>query len=231
MIKNPINPDLALWIGAIERIYNSGIRRIAGIHRGFATAGKSKYRNDPMWQIALSLKSELPNVSLICDPSHIGGTRDMIYPVSQKAIDLDYDGLMIETHFDPDNAWSDAKQQVTPTRLKEILNEVRIRKSKTDNAEFNSRLEDIRSKIDRVDQEILEALSARMKYVEEIGEYKKENNVTVFQAERWIDIFRSRPELAKKLGLSKSFIENLFKMVHDESIRIQEHIMNSETAE
>ncbi len=230
IIKNPINPDLPLWIGAIERIYNSGIRHIAALHRGFSASGESKYRNDPMWQIALNLKSELPNLPLLCDPSHIGGTRDLIYEISQKAIDLDYDGLMIETHIDPSKALSDAKQQVTPKRLAEILNEVKIRKSKSDDVEFNNHLDELRLKIDRVDREILEALASRMKYVEQIGEYKKENNVTVFQAQRWIQVFQTRPQLAKELGLGKNFIEQLFKLVHDESIRIQTVIMNSETA-
>ncbi|MEN7550583.1 chorismate mutase [Rapidithrix thailandica] len=231
IVKNPINPDLALWLGAIERIYNSGIRDIAALHRGFSSHEETKYRNSPMWQLPITLKSKFPNISLLCDPSHIAGTRDLIYPVSQKAIDLDYDGLMIETHCDPDNALSDAKQQITPDRLAEVLAEVKIRKNKTDDVEFNSHLDDLRLKIDRVDKELLENLATRMNLVTEIGEYKRDNNVTVFQAERWIEVFQTRPALAKELGLTKRFAEQLYKLIHDESIRIQTKIMNSEPAE
>lgn len=230
MIKNPINPDVALWRGAIERIYGAGVRQIAGIHRGFSSFEKTQYRNVPMWKLAIALKTEIPNLPLICDPSHIGGTRDLIYPVSQKAIDLDFDGLMIETHRDPDNAWSDASQQVTPKRLAEILNEVKIKKSTTDAEEVNSKLDTLRGKIDRLDNELLEVLSQRMGVVNEIGDYKRDNNLTVFQASRWIDIFQNRPEQAAKLGLSKNFMEQLFKLVHDESIRLQTAVVNTEKA-
>ncbi len=230
IIKNPINPDLALWIGAIERIYNAGIRQIAALHRGFSSHEKSKYRNLPMWQMPISLKSQLPNLAMLCDPSHIGGTRDLIFPISQKAIDLNYDGLMIETHHNPDEAWSDAKQQVTPARLAEILNSVKIRSTSSDDEEFNNHLTQLREKIDRVDKELLEILATRMGYVEQIGEYKRENNVTAFQASRWIDVFQSRPEWAKQLGLNRHFTEHLFKLIHDESIRHQTHILNSEPA-
>ncbi len=230
IIKNPINPDLALWMGGIERIYNSGIRQIAALHRGFSSYDEKKYRNAPMWQLAIELKSKMPHLPMLCDPSHIGGTRDLIYPVSQKAIDLNYDGLMIETHIDPDNAWSDAKQQVTPKRLAEILNEVKVRANSSDDAEFNSHLTDLRDKIDRVDKELIGVLATRMEYVEAIGEYKRDNNVTVFQANRWIDIFQSRPEWAGQIGLNKEFTEQLFKLVHDESIRQQTRVLNSEPA-
>ncbi len=230
IVKNPINPDLALWMGAIERIYNAGIYKIAALHRGFSSHDKSKYRNLPMWQIPISLKSELPNLPILCDPSHIGGTRDLIYPISQKAIDLNYDGLMIETHWTPDDAWSDAKQQVTPQRLAEILNAVKIRKTSSDDAEFNNHLTELREKIDRVDKELIEILATRMKYVEQIGEYKRENDVTIFQADRWIDVFQSRPQWAEQLQLNKVFTEQLFKLIHDESIRQQTRILNSEPA-
>ncbi|MCS6831984.1 MAG: chorismate mutase [Flammeovirgaceae bacterium] len=229
MVKNPINPDLALWIGAIERLYNAGLRQIAAIHRGFSSHQKTKYRNEPMWQMANNFRSELPHVPILCDPSHIAGDRNLIQPLSQKAIDLGYDGVMIETHRDPDNAWSDAKQQVTPKRLAEILNSIKIRRSTSSDAEYVSHLEELRAKIDRVDTEIIELLAQRMQYVEKIGEYKKENNVAVFQADRWIHIFQTRPEYAQKLGLKKSFIEQLLKLIHDESLRIQTVVMNSET--
>jgi len=214
----------------MERIYNSGIRQIAALHRGLSSYDEKKYRNAPMWQLAIELKSKMPHLPMLCDPSHIGGTRDLIYPVSQKAIDLNYDGLMIETHIDPDNAWSDAKQQVTPKRLAEILNEVKVRANSSDDAEFNSHLTDLRDKIDRVDKELIGVLATRMEYVEAIGEYKRDNNVTVFQANRWIDIFQSRPDWAGQIGLNKEFTEQLFKLVHDESIRQQTRVLNSEPA-
>ncbi|PWJ43971.1 chorismate mutase [Sediminitomix flava] len=231
IVKNPINPDLALWMGAIERIYNSGIRNIAALHRGFSSHQKSKYRNEPMWSLAIALKSELPNLPILCDPSHIAGNRDLILPISQKAIDLDFDGLMIETHYDPTNAWSDAAQQVTPERLAEILNTIKIKQSSSDNPEFVHNLEDLRKQIDTIDTEILEALHHRMKVVDKIGEYKRDNNVTVFQADRWIDVFQNRPNQAQKLELNKTFVEQMFKLIHDESIRIQTKVVNTEKSE
>lgn len=229
IVKNPINPDLALWMGAIERIYNAGIRQIAALHRGFSSFEKTKYRNVPMWQIPLSLKSKMPSLPILCDPSHIGGTRESIQPISQKAIDLNYDGLMIETHCNPDEAWSDAKQQVTPKRLGEILDAIRIRKPVSDDPVFNTKLDDLRQQIDNVDREVLECLAARMSLVSQIGDYKKDNNVTAFQAERWIKVFQTRPEWGEQLNLNKPFVEQLLKLMHDESIRIQTKILNTET--
>lgn len=229
MIKNPINPDLALWEGAIERIYNAGIRQIAAIHRGFSSFEKTKYRNVPMWNLAIALKSNLPSVPLICDPSHIGGKRDLILPVSQKAMDLNYDGLMIETHYNPDQAWSDKEQQVTPARLAEILHAIKIRQVISENQEFNSILEMMRQQIDRADQELLEVLANRERLVEKLGEYKKQNNVTVFQADRWLEIFKTRAEWGGKLQLDQEFVGKIFKLIHDESIRLQTKIMNAES--
>jgi chorismate mutase len=221
IIKNPINPELALWLGAIERIHNAGVSNIAALHRGFSTLEKTKYRNEPMWQLALDLKSSLPDLPLFFDPSHVGGKRDLISPLSQKALDLDYDGLMIESHIDPDNAWSDASQQVTPQRLGEILNDLQIREASSDNIEFISHLEELRSKIDRLDKELVETLAARTKLVEQIGDYKRENNVTIFQVDRWLKVFQTRPEWAAKAGVDRNFVGHLFKLIHDESIRIQ----------
>lgn len=228
IVKNPINPDLALWVGALERIYNSGVRHLAALHRGFSSFEKTEFRNVPMWNLAIELKTELPTIPLICDPSHIAGKRELIYKVSQKAMDLDYDGLMIETHWNPEKAWSDAAQQVTPEALAALLKELHYKRKRTDDQVFNSHLEDLRKKVDRVDNELLEILATRMALVEEMGEYKRDNNITVFQADRWIDIFQSRPQLAQKLGLSKSFAEQLFKLVHDESIRIQTKVLHTE---
>jgi chorismate mutase len=221
IVKNPLNPELALWIGALERIHNAGITNLAAMHRGFSTMEKTKYRNAPMWQIAIELQSSLPELPIFFDPSHTGGKRDLIYPLAQKALDLDYDGLMIETHIDPDNAWSDASQQVTPERFREILGQLKIREAHVEDTEFNSHLDELRNKIDLLDREIVEALAARKHLVEKLGEYKKQNNVTVFQVDRWIKIFQTRPEWGEKMGLDKNFVGHVFKLIHDESIRVQ----------
>lgn len=229
LVKNPINPELALWIGALERIYKAGIEKVGAIHRGFSSYQKSRYRNQPYWQIPLSLKSQFPDLPLIADPSHIAGTRSLIQEVSQKAMDLGYDGLMIETHPDPDHALSDAQQQITPASLGQLLSVLRISKPSSSNALFVNKLEGLREKIDNLDQELIDTLATRMKLVEQIGEYKKENNVTVFQLERWQEIIQTRPEWAGKQQLAIDFITELFKTIHDESIRIQTEIVNKET--
>jgi chorismate mutase len=229
LVKNPINPDLALWIGALERVNNAGIKQIGAIHRGFSSFQKSRFRNQPLWQIPLELKSRFPELPLIGDPSHIAGNRTLIAEVSQKALDLGYDGLMIETHPDPDHAWSDAAQQVTPARLAEILGQLRIAERSSSNAIFLNHLEALREKIDQIDQELLENLSTRMKLIEKIGEYKKDNNVTVFQLERWNEIMQTRPEWGAQAQLAADFIRELYRVIHDESIRIQTDIMNKES--
>ena len=228
IVKNPVNPDLGLWVGGIERIYRAGVHKIAALHRGFSAYEKGKYRNPPMWQIPIALKSKLPDIPLFCDPSHIGGARDMIYPVSQKAIDLNYDGLMVETHIDPDSAWSDAQQQVTPTVLKTILDAIRIPKPTSDDPMFNSKLVHLREKIDQVDHELIDALAARQRLVEQIGDYKKEQNISVFQVERWLQVFQQRPEWGSQQGMRAEFVELLYKLIHDESIRAQTAIMEDQ---
>jgi chorismate mutase len=229
LVKNPINPDLALWIGAIERVYNAGITQLGAIHRGFSSFQRSRFRNQPLWQIPLELKSRYPDLPLIVDPSHISGNRAMIFEVSQKALDLGYDGLMIETHPDPDNALSDAQQQVTPTALAEILQQLRITEKSSSNIIFLNQLEALRENIDQIDQEVLENLSTRMRLIEKIGEYKKDNNVTVFQLERWNEIMKTRPDWASNLQLAREFIMELYRVIHDESIRVQTDIMNKES--
>ncbi|MDQ3393380.1 MAG: bifunctional 3-deoxy-7-phosphoheptulonate synthase/chorismate mutase type II [Bacteroidota bacterium] len=229
LIKNPINPDLELWLGAIERIYNAGITKIGAIHRGFSSHQKSKYRNMPAWQLPIELKRRLPNLPMICDPSHIAGDSKMIYDLCQKALDMDYDGLMIETHRDPANAWSDAKQQVNPLQLHEILQKLKVRKSNSNDETFNSRLEDIRHQIDQADREILECLANRMSLVKKIGDCKKEENVAVFQVDRWNDIFKSRAEWGESFGLDPKYITELYKIIHNESIRRQTDLMNNPT--
>lgn len=229
LIKNPINPDLGLWQGAIERVFNAGVTKLAAIHRGFSSYQKSKFRNSPTWQIAIELKSTFPTLPLICDPSHIAGHRSMILEVSQKALDLGYDGLMIETHPDPELALSDADQQIPLPGFSELLNQLRFTKKHSNDALFISQLEQLREKIDHIDQELIEVLSLRKQLIEKIGEYKKENNVTVFQLERWNEILQTRTSWGEAKSLSDQYIQSIYRSIHDESIRIQTEIMNKET--
>lgn len=219
-IKNPVNPDLALWIGAIERIYGAGARKIAVIHRGFSTT-ESRYRNAPMWQLALALKTEIPNLPIIGDPSHMGGKRAYLAELSQKFLDLNYDGLMIESHPNPDEAWSDAAQQLTPQALHHLLNELHIRVGRQDKKDgsFQDELGILRQKIDSLDKELIELLRLRMNLVEQVCDYKIANNVAIFQTERWNDIFKSRIEWAEKLQLNPTFVEEIYKLLYIESIR------------
>ncbi|MDO6390043.1 bifunctional 3-deoxy-7-phosphoheptulonate synthase/chorismate mutase type II [Pontibacter sp. BT731] len=227
MVKNPVNPDLALWIGAIERIYQAGITDLAAIHRGFSSYQPSKYRNAPVWQIPIELKARFQNLPVIVDPSHIGGTRDLIYPLSQRALDMGCDGVMIETHPNPAEALSDAEQQVTPAALADILSKLQVRKTNYDDAELVNRAEELRLKIDAADHDLIGALAQRMALVEQIGEYKKQNNVQVLQLERWKEIFRTRADWAAEAGISPAFVEELYKLIHVESIRKQTSIMQA----
>jgi len=227
LVKNPINPDLALWLGAIERISNVGVTKIGAIHRGFSSFKQTRYRNLPMWQIPLELKRTLGSIPLICDPSHICGTRDNIFEVSQNAIDLDYDGLIIETHRDPENAWSDAAQQVTPEVLGAMIKNLKFRNPTSKDKDFITVLTELREQIDHVDKELFEILAQRMDIVEKMGLYKKKNNVTVFQKDRWQEISDTRNKWSEELGLNPEFTWDLFKLIHDASIRRQEHILNS----
>lgn len=226
LIKNPVNPDLALWIGGIERIYNAGITRIGAVHRGFSTYDKSKYRNIPEWQLAIELQSRFPDLPLICDPSHITGRRDMILQVSQQALDLNYDGLMIETHIDPDNAWSDAAQQVTPSTLKQIFRDLKIRNQTSSAGDFNLKMAKLRASIDETDTKIMEYIGNRMKIAEQIGALKKEENISVLQTQRWKEILVKMIAEGEEKGLSEEFILRLFRAIHQESIVHQEKIIN-----
>ncbi|WP_291944721.1 chorismate mutase [Chitinophaga sp.] len=228
LIKNPINPDLELWIGAVERIQKAGISKVGLIHRGFSSYGNTQYRNAPMWHLAIELKRRMPELPMICDPSHISGRRDILQEVSQEAIDLDYDGLMVETHVDPDNAWSDAKQQITPEKFAEMLNAMVWRREHTDKKDFNSALEKLRAQINQVDDEIMLLLGNRMKIAEKIGTYKKENNITILQTNRWNEILERNIAKGEKLGLTKEFILKYFDAVHLESINRQNRVMNED---
>ena len=226
LVKNPVNPDLSLWIGGVERLYNAGIKKLGVIHRGFSTYEKTKYRNIPEWQIAIELQSRFPDLPLICDPSHITGKRNMIQEVSQQALDLNYDGLMIETHTDPDNAWSDVAQQVTPTVLKQILIDLKVKKVTTDEDDYNTEMIKLRANIDIADTKLLEILGNRMKVAEKIGALKKEKNVAVLQNKRWNEILVKMILDGEEKGLSEEFILKLFKAIHQESILHQEKIIN-----
>jgi chorismate mutase len=226
LVKNPVNPDLALWIGAVERLHTANIKKLGVIHRGFSTYSKSKYRNNPEWQIAVDFQTRYPDIPLICDPSHITGKRDMILEVSQTALDLNYDGLMIESHWDPDNAWSDAAQQVTPTALMHIFKDLRIRKEQDDEAGYQSQLSVLRAQIDVIDNSIIETLGKRMKTADAIGALKKERNVAVLQSKRWNEILGKMILAGEEEGLSEEFILRVFKAVHQESIVHQEKVMN-----
>ena len=227
LVKNPVNPDLALWIGGVERLYNAGIKKLGVIHRGFSTYEKTKYRNIPEWQIAIELQNRFPDLPLIIDPSHITGRRDMIQEVSQQALDLNYDGLIIETHADPDNAWSDAAQQVTPTVLKQIFEDLKVKKESTEENDFNTEMIKLRASIDIADSKLLEILGNRMKIAEQIGSLKKEKNVAILQNKRWNEILGKMILEGEDKGLSEEFILKIFKAIHQESIAHQEKIVNS----
>lgn len=231
MVKNPINPDLQLWIGALERINQAGITRLGAIHRGFSPLSKSEYRNEPTWEIPIELKRLIPELPLICDPSHISGNRVLIERVSQKAYDLQMNGLMIESHPDPDNALSDAKQQITPKTLGKILGRLIIRSSDTEDIDFELRLKELRNKIDKIDQEILEVMSSRMQVAEEIALHKKEHNITILQLSRYEEIMNSRIERGETLKLKGDFVKSLYELVHQNSIKIQTEIMNTKSEE
>ena len=226
MVKNPINPDVELWCGAIERLTKVGIRRIAAIHRGFSSYAETKYRNAPNWQLPIELKRRRPDLPIVCDPSHIAGKHELLQEVSQRAMDLNFDGLMIETHINPEKAWSDARQQITPEGLKSLLNDLVLRVMDPGSNGFMQQLEGFRSEIDRYDDELMRVLESRMKVAEQIGECKKENNVTILQSGRWDDIVEKSIAIANKKGLSVEFIKKIFSAIHQESINKQTKIMN-----
>lgn len=226
MIKNPINADLELWIGGIERLHNAGITRLAAIHRGFSTHRKTQYRNQPMWEIPIELMRRIPNLQMINDPSHICGNRTLLAKVAQKAMDLNFDGLMIETHPTPDEAWSDAAQQIVPMQLMALVQQLVIRNKNVADDSNRLYLEQLRRQIDDIDHELLHLISNRMKVAEKIGKVKKEHNIAVFQLERWAEILHQAIQNGQQLGLSEDFVETLLNAIHKESINHQIQIMN-----
>jgi chorismate mutase len=228
LVKNPLHPDLQLWIGALERINNAGINKIAAVHRGFHTFNNKEYRNLPKWELVIELKMLCPDLPIICDPSHICGNTSLIPGVAQKAFDLDMSGLMIETHCRPDKALSDAGQQITPKELQRIISKLVVRKATFNDALFENKLEELRSIIDRSDEDIISAMARRMAIVREIGEYKKEKDITILQLERWQEILKNQLKTGPGIGLDKEFIKKLYLLIHDESIRLQTEVMNME---
>lgn len=223
LVKNPVNPDLELWIGAMQRIYNAGIRQIGAIHRGFSAYGKHLYRNMPQWHIPIELRRRMPELTLICDPSHIGGKRELVAPLSQQAMDMGFGGLIVESHCDPDRAWSDKSQQVTPEVLNFILNMLVVR----DTTQTTESLTLLRQQIDQIDNDLLEALSKRMRISREIGQYKKEHSMPVVQTGRYDDILNSRAAAAEELGMNGDFMKTVYQAIHEESVRQQIEVLNN----
>jgi len=228
IVKNPVNPDLSLWIGALERINNAGITKLAAIHRGFSSHEKSAFRNEPMWDLAISLKTHAPDLPIICDPSHICGNRELIPYIAQKALDLDMQGLIIESHIDPSVAWTDAKQQLTPAALNDIMSRLEVRKSEAGTPDVKDALSILRNEIDKIDDLLIQKVAERMNIVEKIGNYKKDNGITILQVNRWEEILNKRVTYGSALKLSKEFTEKFLELLHSESIRKQTEIMNKD---
>ena len=228
MVKNPVNPDVQLWIGAFERLNQAGIKNLVGIHRGFTPFRETKYRNYPNWTTFIELRRLVPNLPVICDPSHIAGKREYLYEVAQKAFDMGMDGLMIESHRDPDCALSDKNQQVTPNDLAKILDRLVIRNVTVNNKQFENQLEMLRTRIDALDTEMMEILASRVEITRQIGHYKRENNVTALQINRWTELMNKRLSLAEKLNLNKTFVQILFQLIHEDSVRMQTEILDEE---
>ena len=226
MIKNPVNPDAQLWMGAVERVHRAGIKNIVGIHRGFTPFRETKYRNYPNWKTFIELKRMLPNLPIICDPSHIAGKREYLFEISQKAFDMGMDGLMLESHRDPSVALSDAAQQLTPANLGKLLDKLVIRYENTDNPDFENQLDILRNRIDSIDSELLETLSSRIGIVKQIGQYKRDNNVTALQINRWTQLMESRVNIGKEMDLNETFVKILFQLIHEDSVRMQTEIMD-----
>jgi chorismate mutase len=229
LIKNPINPDVKLWMGAIERIAKAGISKIGVIHRGFSSFGSSKYRNEPRWQLAIELKRQIPNIQIICDNSHICGRRDTLAMVAQRAMDLQMDGLMTEVHPTPDEAWSDAAQQITPATFGDLVKGLKVRSDSTDDVEFLEHIDDLRHQIDHIDNDLLDLYGKRMKLAEAIGKYKKKNNIAILQSHRWNEILEQSMAKGREKGLSDGFVAQVLTAMHQESINHQTKVMNEKS--
>ena len=226
LVKNPVNPDVELWIGALERINGAGITHIGAIHRGFSSYGKSAYRNDPHWQIPIELRRRIPGLPIINDPSHISGKREIVMELCQTAIDLDFDGLIVETHCNPEHAWSDAAQQITPQHLEYIIKNLVLRKQDVEHNKAVT-LEELRMQIDKLDDEVLQLMEQRMNIAEKIGIFKKANNVTILQSNRWNELLKKRINVGLSKGLSEGFVQKIYLAIHEESIQRQKMIMKN----
>ena len=231
MVKNPINPDLALWAGAIERLHKAGLHKLAAIHRGFADPYDKIYRNKPNWNLAMQLKLELPEIEIINDPSHIAGKSEMIQDVSQRALNFGMDGLMIETHPDPKNAWSDARQQLSPTELGQLLENISFKQMVDMEKEIPANLKEMREAVDHIDQKLIDLLSDRFHLIDQIGAYKKAHKLSVYQGARWQDVLENRIKLGMQKDMSEKFMKSLLVAIHDESVKRQEKQIASKTAE
>ncbi len=228
MVKNPVNPDVQLWMGALERLNQAGLKNLVAIHRGFTPFSETKYRNYPNWKTVIELRQLMPNLPIICDPSHISGKREFLFEISQKAFDLGLDGLMLESHIDPSCALSDKDQQVTPAELAKILDRLVIKYTSSNDPLFENMLDTLRSRIDGIDHEIIEILASRMEIVKQIANYKKQNKVTALQINRWTQIMEDRTNIARKLNLDETFIKIIFQLIHEDSVRQQTEIMDAE---
>jgi chorismate mutase len=225
MVKNPLSPDLELWVGAIERVYSAGIRKIAAVHRGFTPYDKSRYRNLPKWELAIELRSRIPSLPVICDPSHMSGKASLVPETAQKALDMNMAGLMIEVHNDPAHALSDKEQQLDPDGFERMMGQLLFRKSTSGDSGFINHLEELRNRIDSIDHQLIGLLAARMRISEEMGEFKCRNGVTVFQLERWLEILKSRTQHGISEGLDREFVGRVIRIIHEESIRCQDEVM------
>ena len=226
LVKNPLGPDVDLWLGAIERLYAIGIRKIAGVHRGFTPYEKTHFRNIPKWELPIELRSREPSLPVICDPSHMAGRVDLVSVIAQKALDMNMGGLMIEVHNDPSKALSDREQQLDPAGFEEMMKNLIFRTPTSADIRFRNQLEELRDQIDSIDYQLIELVASRMRLSEKMGEYKCRNNVTVFQLNRWLEIMQTRTEHGLHAGLDKEFVEHLIKLIHEESIRYQDNIMD-----
>lgn len=229
LVKNPVNADLDLWIGALERLNRAGVKKLGVIHRGFSTFDKIKYRNDPQWQVAIELRSRYPELPFFVDPSHLGGSKDYILEISQRSLDLGFEGLMIESHCNPSVALSDAKQQLTPSELSDLLyNQVVVRDKDSDSPQWKENIDQLRAKIDVIDENILYALGSRMRISRQIGEYKKDNNIAIIQASRWDSLLGKVMEKGRGYGLTEKFLNDVFNAIHEASVEIQNEIISGQ---
>lgn len=231
LVKNPVNPDLDLWVGALERLNQCGVRKLGVIHRGFSSFEKIRYRNNPEWQLAIELRSLYPDMPFFCDPSHMAGCRDYIREISQRALDLGLDGLMIESHCDPTCALSDAAQQLTPPELRELLKSLVVRKNDSDSPEYRENIDQLRAKIDVIDENILYILGSRMRISRQIGEYKKRNNIAILQTSRWDSLLSEVIAKGAQQGLSEKFVTDLFNAIHEESVQVQNEVISGSSQE